>query len=99
MAVRTTRITVEQDTIMIIRRASVELIWCSLCGAEAEVISLGGTVQDGVRSGGLPPEWAASGRLHILNQPDGSTCVCLPSLLGCFEHKESPTINIAKENL
>jgi len=40
-AVKTTRITVERDTIMVVRRARIELAWCPVCRTEVEVITLG----------------------------------------------------------
>jgi hypothetical protein len=42
VAVKTTRITVETETLMIIRRAKVALAWCPECLTEVEVIMLDG---------------------------------------------------------
>ena len=42
VVVKTTRITVETETLMIIRRAKVALAWCPKCRTEVEVITLDG---------------------------------------------------------
>jgi hypothetical protein len=76
-----TRITIETDSLLILRGRSSLRAWCSRCGAEAEMIALEET---GVISNLERPEleeWLNSGELHRLQTAEGSTLICLNSLL------------------
>ena len=76
-----TRITIETDSLLILRGRSSLRAWCSRCGAEAEMIALEET---GVISNLERPEleeWLSSGELHRLQTAEGSTLICLNSLL------------------
>ena len=85
MAVKTTRITVKRDTIMLIRHARTEQAWCPVCGGDVEVVTLEREdlleflAANGVR------EWIAAGRLHASRELNGPIRICLDSLLRCFE--------------
>jgi hypothetical protein len=55
--------------------------WCAACAAEGEVIALEevGLISNLERS--ALEEWLNSGNLHRLQSADGSTFICLKSLL------------------
>jgi hypothetical protein len=76
-----TKITIETESLLIVRGRSWSRAWCPQCGAEAEMIALEDT---GVISNLERPaleEWLNSGELHRLQAADGSTLICLNSLL------------------
>jgi hypothetical protein len=76
-----TRITIETDSLLILRGRSSIRAWCSECAAEVEVIALEET---GVISNLQRPEleeWLNSGELHRLHADEGSMLICLNSLL------------------
>jgi hypothetical protein len=76
-----TRITIETDSLLILRGRSSVRAWCSRCAAEVEMIAL----EDmGVISNLERPEleeWLNSGELHRFQAADGSALTCLNSLL------------------
>jgi hypothetical protein len=80
MAKRTT-ITIETNSLLILRACSVRRKWCPRCGAEAEMIAPAITptspdqVQDAIEKLLNPEE------LHRAQAEDGSTLVCLNSML------------------
>jgi hypothetical protein len=76
-----TRITIETDSLLIVRGRSSVRTWCSRCAAEVEMIALENM---GVISNLERPEleeWLSSGELHRLQAADGSALTCLNSLL------------------
>jgi hypothetical protein len=76
-----TRITIETDSLLILRSSSPRRAWCPQCAAEVEMIALENA---GVVSNLEPPaleEWLNSGELHRLQATDGLTLTCLNSLL------------------
>jgi len=76
-----TKITIETDSLLILRSRSSRRVWCRLCGAEGEMITL---EDSGVISNLKPAaldEWLNSSALHRLQAADGSTLICLNSLL------------------
>ena len=74
MVVRTTKITIETEGLLVIRQARTVVTWCPDCQDEVEVLLLDeGTAQ---LLKGLP-----AGALHIVSPPEGPVLVCLRSLL------------------
>jgi hypothetical protein len=76
-----TRITIETDSLLILRGRSSLRAWCPDCGAEVEMIALDGV---GVISNLPPPEveaWIQSDDLHHSRAADGSSLICLNSML------------------
>ena len=76
-----TRITIETDSLLILQGRSSRRAWCSRCAAEVEMIALEET---GVVSNLEQPEldeWLNSGELHRWQAADGSSLMCLNSLL------------------
>jgi len=76
-----TKITIETDSLLIQRCRSSSRAWCPRCAVQVEMIALANV---GVISNLEPPaleEWLNSGDLHRSRATDGSTLVCLNSLL------------------
>jgi hypothetical protein len=80
MAKQTT-ITIESDSLLILRGRNSRREWCPLCAAEGEMIALEDTgVISNLERRALE-EWLNSGELHRSQAADGSTLICLNSLL------------------
>ena len=76
-----TRITIETDSLLILRGVNSQRTWCPVCAVEAEMIVLENA---GVVSNLDQPaleEWLNSVELHRSRATDGSTLICLNSLL------------------
>jgi hypothetical protein len=96
---RTAKITIEIDSLMVIRQAGTERAWCPRCRAQVDAISL---INGGLREQGAAAQilaWLRTDELHGWELPDGSPKICLPSLLRCFESDALPTIQPKKESL
>lgn len=76
-----TRITIETDSLLVLRGRRSLRVWCPQCGAEAEMIPLNNV---GVVSN-LPSAevqaWMESPDLHHTRTADGAPLVCLNSML------------------
>ena len=76
-----TRITIETDSLLVLRGRKPLRDWCPQCGAEAEMIPLNDA---GVVSN-LPPAevqaWMGSPDLHHTKTADGTALICLNSML------------------
>jgi tRNA nucleotidyltransferase/poly(A) polymerase len=85
---RTTRITVETETLLVIRRAKAALAWCVDCGAEVNVITIENhNLAESITVAQIR-EWRNTGKLHLWQAPHGSAQICVTSLLQCFESEE-----------
>jgi hypothetical protein len=76
-----TKITIETDSLLILRGRTPVRAWCQHCNAESEMVPLEGV---GVISNLPAPEveaWIESEDLHRSPAPDGGTLICLNSLL------------------
>jgi hypothetical protein len=85
VVLKTTRITVETDTLMVIRRARAALAWCPDCRTEVNVITLG---SDGLAEAATVAQlqdWLNTGKLHSWQRADEPLQICVPSLLQCAE--------------
>jgi len=82
-----TKITIETDTLLVLRGRSSLHAWCPLCAAEAEMVALEtlGVISD-LRSS-MIEEWLNSQELHCSQAADGSQLICLNSLLGLVRRK------------
>jgi len=78
---RQIRITVESESLLILRGRCSRRMWCPRCAAEVEVIALEevGVISNLDRS--AFEEWVNSGELHRSETLDGSILICLDSLL------------------
>ncbi|KAA6465204.1 hypothetical protein DYQ86_04465 [Acidobacteria bacterium AB60] len=78
---KSTRITMEIESLVVLRGRPSLQAWCPQCGEETEMIPLNAV---GVVSNLLPAEvqdWIESSELHHTVAPDGSALICLNSLL------------------
>jgi hypothetical protein len=75
-----TKITIETDSLLILRSRNSRRGWCPLGAAEGEMIAIESV---GVVSNLEPAleTWLNSGELHRSQATDGSVLVCLNSLL------------------
>jgi hypothetical protein len=76
-----TKITIETDSLLILRGRSSARTWCPLCRADVEMIALDnvGVISNLDRS--AVEKWLNSRELHRSQAADGSALVCLNSLL------------------
>jgi hypothetical protein len=75
------KITVETDSLLVLRGRMPLRAWCAECSAEAEMIPL----DDAEVVSNLPPAevqaWMESEELHHSTAPDGAPMICLNSML------------------
>ena len=78
---RQTKITIETESLLILRGRTASRAWCPACAAEGEAIAL----EDVGVITNLEPsaleEWLNSANLHRSQTADGLTLICLNSLL------------------
>jgi hypothetical protein len=76
-----TKITIETNSLMIVRGRNSRRAWCPLCAAEAEMVALESVgVITNLDQVALEA-WLNSGALHRSQSSDGSEQICLNSLL------------------
>jgi hypothetical protein len=85
---KTTRITIETRTRLVIRRAKAVLAWCPSCRAEVDVITLENDSLPEPVTAAQIQEWLATSNLHFWRTANGPAQICLPSLFRCFELEE-----------
>lgn len=86
---RETKITIETESLLILRTQSPLRAWCPVCGFEVEMIPLDGV---GVISNLPSPDieaWIQSEDLHHTNSADGALLICLNSMLKRVRKTES----------
>jgi len=76
-----TRITIETDSILLLRGRSSTRALCPQCGAESEMIALEKLQVISNLDRPALGDWINSGELHRLQGDDGSALICLNSLL------------------
>jgi len=84
-----TRITIETDSLLILRGRTSDRVWCRHCQAEVGAIALEdvGVISNLERA--ALEEWLNSGELHRLQTADGSAFICLNSLLARVQNKKT----------
>jgi len=76
-----TKITVETDSLLLLRGLNSTRARCPLCNAESEMVALENLqVISNLERHSLE-KWINSGELHRLQGDDGSPLICLNSLL------------------
>lgn len=82
---RHTKITIETESLLVLNGRNARRAWCQACAAASEVIALEnvGLISNLERS--ALEEWINSGNLHLSQTADGSTQLCLNSLLACVQ--------------
>ena len=84
---KTTRITVETETLTVVRRAKVVSTWCPQCCAERETITLDAESLADTRNAVEIERWKSTGKLHFWDAGDASR-LCVKSLFQCFGCKD-----------
>ena len=78
---RSIRITIETNSLLILRGRTSSRRWCTQCAEEVEMFAL----EDTAVLSNLPTrelnEWLNSGHLHRTQTPGGTELICLNSLL------------------
>ena len=98
MTTKTTRITLETETLLVIRRAKPILAWCPDCRDEVDVITLDNdTLAEPITAAEFQ-EWLGSSKLHFWQTADGQDQICLPSLYRCFELETAQKICHSDQN-
>jgi hypothetical protein len=100
MAKQTT-VTVETDSLLILQARSSTRLWCPLCASPSEMISLENIgVMTNMEQNALE-EWLNSADLHRSQSLDGSTLICLSSLLARIQNPklpDRPAVSTEKES-
>jgi hypothetical protein len=84
MAVKTTRITVETETLVIVRQAKAAVSWCPGCRARVDVVTLDADSLVEPATAAQIHQWQATGKLHLSQPANGPAQICVTSLLQCF---------------
>ena len=93
MITRTTKITIETEGMLVVRRGRTVMAWCPECHAEVEVMLCEETSVAQLLGGALP------GSLHICRLAGSSTQICLPSLLQLSPSSQVQQLNIPERRL
>jgi hypothetical protein len=80
-----TRITIETDSLFLLRGRNFMRARCPRCAAEVEMIALENAVVVSNLESPALDEWLNSGELHQLRATDGVTLTCLNSLLALVQ--------------
>lgn len=82
-------ITIETDSLLLLRGRTSHRAWCPLCAAEGEMIEVENLrVVSNLERIQLE-EWLNSAELHRSQSADGSALICLNSLLARVQNKKS----------
>ena len=76
-----TRITIETDSLLVLRGRMSLRVWCPQCNAEAEMIRLNDVGVISNLAGAEVRAWMESSDLHHTITPDGAPLICLNSML------------------
>jgi hypothetical protein len=80
-AKKITRITVETETALLIRRGTLPHAWCAGCAAEVEAVTVDTLKVVANISAFVIESCLSVGQLHLCQAEDGSQLVCLNSLV------------------
>ena len=89
MVVKTTRITIETESLLVVRRGKTIVAWCPVCCADVEAMTLAGDGFGEDIPSTLLRDWLAAGKLHLWSPDGGPARICLTSLLRCFESEDA----------
>jgi hypothetical protein len=76
-----TKITIETDSLLVLRGRSSLRAWCPQCTAEAEMIPVQGVGVVSNLEQRAVEEWFESEQIHRSQTADGAPLICLNSLL------------------
>jgi len=84
-----TKITIETDSLLILRGRNSNRAWCPQCAAEAEMIALDNLGVISNLDHAAVEEWLSSGELHRSKSANGSALICLTSLLARVQNTKA----------
>ena len=87
--VKTTRITIETESLLVVYRGRTFVAWCPVCCADVEAMTLEGNSLGEEIPSTLLRDWLATGKLHFWSPDGGPARICLTSLLRCFESEDA----------
>ena len=87
--VKTTKITIETESLLIVRRGKTIVTLCPICCVEAEAMTLEGDSLGEEFPSILLRGWLAAGKLHLWSTDGGPDRICLTSLRRCFESEDA----------
>lgn len=97
--VKTIKITIETESLLVVRKGKTTLTWCPACCADVETVVLEGySLGPDITFNHHLEHWLRTGKLHLWRPAEGSTQICLRSLLQCFEAEAIPGLGIHKTN-
>ncbi len=97
MVLKTTRITIETESLLVVRKGKAIVTWCPVCCADVEAMTLAGaSLADDIPST-LLRDWLADGKLHSWRPDGGPAQICLASLLRCFESEDARRLPTPKQ--
>ena len=83
-----TKITIETESLLILRGRNSNRAWCPVCTAQTEMIALESIgVISNLEQSALE-QWLNSAKLHRSQAADGSALICLNSLLAWMQNKK-----------
>jgi hypothetical protein len=85
---KTTRITVETDTFLVVREAKAALAWCPDCGAEVDVITVTRDSTSDPATAVEVERWLQTSNLHLSCPAEGAVQICVTSLLRCSAQED-----------
>jgi hypothetical protein len=84
-----TTITLETNSLLVLRSRSSTRAWCPRCGADVEMFALQDTGVVSNLSQSEVEEWLNSSELHRSQGPDGAVLICLNSFIGRVQNTTS----------
>ncbi len=93
--VKTTRITIETDSLLVVYRGRTFVACCPVCCADVEAMTLEGN-RLGEEIPTLLRDWIATGKLHFWSPGGGPARICLTSLRQCFESEDARSFQAPK---
>lgn len=94
MLLKTTKITIESEGLLVLRRGQTAVTWCPDCKAEVEALLSNEDTPIAQLLNGVP-----AGALHVWTAPDGTTHICLSSLLQLSRQDDTQPIQIPERTL
>lgn len=99
MVVKTTRITIETESLLVMHRGRSFVAWCPGCCAEVETMTLKGDGLGENLPSGLLTDWLATGKLHLWSPSGGPAQICVTSLLRCFATEDACRLSDPKRTV
>ena len=89
-------ITIETSSLLILRNLGLRAAYCSTCRCVVEMIALEDTNANSSLDRAALEQWLKAEELHRSESPDGSSLICLNSLLARAQHTNLGNCGIAR---